>query len=85
MLITLESLHICYQKIVKRGVRGGTTVVIFVANDADALCAARILTLLLKSDNIQYVLIPVLSFSQLEKEFEGLRSKESVNASHALL
>ena len=32
----------------------------------------------LRSDNIQYILIPVLSFTQLEAEFEALKSKDKI-------
>ncbi len=80
MLITIENANICYQKIIRKGLKYGSKVIIFVSNDADALCAARILTALLKSDNVQYVVIPVLSFTQLEKEFDALKSKENVRS-----
>lgn len=80
MLITVESAYICYEKIIKKSHKTGSSIVIFVANDIDALCAAKILTALLKSDNIQYILIPVLSFTQLENEFESLKKKENIKS-----
>jgi len=80
MLLTIENAIIFYQKILKKSIKTGAKVIIFVATETDALCASKILTALLKSDNIQYILVPVLSFSQLEKEFDALKTKENVKS-----
>lgn len=79
-MITIESAYICYEKITRKAIKTGGKIIIFVANDADAVCAARILTGLLKSDNVQFILVPVLSFSQLDSEFEALKAKENVRS-----
>ncbi|KAM0786356.1 hypothetical protein ACM66B_001827 [Microbotryomycetes sp. NB124-2] len=88
----MELLHIpasqyptAYQSIVSRA-RGSTsaTTFVLVAPDVDALCAARLLTTLLKNDDVSYTLIPVGSWSQLEQtkqrlEREDVRSLVLIN------
>ena len=44
MLIPLNDIKICYQKIIKKSLNGGTTVIIFVSYEVDSLCAAHILS-----------------------------------------
>ena len=65
--------------------KGGCTVLILVANDLDALSACKILTSLLKQDNVQYSVIPVFSYQELqesaseEKVSEEFRSVVMLN------
>lgn len=44
MLIDQTLIVQCYEKIQKKATSGGVTVVIFVAFDADSLCALKIFT-----------------------------------------
>ncbi|KAK4050288.1 DNA replication initiation factor cdc45 [Microbotryomycetes sp. JL201] len=85
MHIPASQYPTAYQSIVSRA-RGCTsaTTFVLVAPDVDALCAARLLTSLLKNDDVLYTLIPVGSWSQLEQiklrlEREDVRSLVLIN------
>jgi|GWRWMinimDraft_5_1066013.scaffolds.fasta_scaffold285727_1 hypothetical protein len=68
MLIPLERIKQLYAKIINDALeseKSGCTTYILVSNDVDALCALRILTTILKSDEVQFVVIPVFSNSNL--------------------
>ncbi|KAK4051987.1 DNA replication initiation factor cdc45 [Microbotryomycetes sp. JL221] len=74
-----------YHSIVSRarGASSATTFVL-VSPDVDALCAARLLTNLLKNDDVVNTLIPVASWSELEQlrtrlEREEVRSLILIN------
>jgi hypothetical protein len=43
MIISLNNIKECFQKILKRAQFGKATVLIFVAFDTDALCSLKIL------------------------------------------
>ena len=69
MLIPLERIKQLYAKIINDALeseKSGCTTYILVSNDVDALCALRILTTILKSDEVQFVVIPVFSNSNLQ-------------------
>ena len=68
MLIPLERIKQLYAKIINDALeseKSGCTTYILVSNDVDALCALRILTTILKSDEVQFVVTPVFSNSNL--------------------
>lgn len=44
-------------------------VLLFVASDVDALCACKILQALFQCDHVQYTLIPVSGWQELETAF----------------
>jgi hypothetical protein len=55
MLIPLERIKQLYAKIINDALeseKSGCTTYILVSNDVDALCALRILTTILKSDEV---------------------------------
>ena len=55
MLIDRERFDDVYEAIKEKAVDGGAcSVVILVAPDCDALCACRILTFLLRNDNVTF-------------------------------
>lgn len=59
-----------YQKIVKNG--EGNSTVILVALDVDAVCGLIILEGLLRRDNVQYEVIPVGGFQDLDTVLDKL-------------
>ncbi|KAJ8608502.1 hypothetical protein CTAYLR_005754 [Chrysophaeum taylorii] len=48
------------------------SVLIFVAPDCDAVCACRILTFLLRGDNVQYKVHPVSGYGDVDEASAGL-------------
>ncbi|KAJ2709715.1 DNA replication initiation factor cdc45, partial [Coemansia spiralis] len=55
-----------YRRIVDgAGGRQGTSVVVFVSADADAICGLRILTALLKRDAIGHKIVPVANYAEI--------------------
>jgi cell division control protein 45 len=77
MILELENWHLGYAQIVKdcqaaadnsiSGDEPGGTVLILCNADVDAMAAARILSFMLRSDNITYQLRPCTSFSALKQ------------------
>lgn len=64
MLIPLDQIIRLYRQIVKNAMKcdgQGSTINILVSNDTDSLAALKILTTLLKQDEVQFVSIPVFS------------------------
>ena len=55
-----------------------SSIIILVAPDVDALCAARILQTLLKHDEIQHRLIPVSGMDNLEVQRDYLIKQSDV-------
>ncbi|KAJ1534589.1 hypothetical protein HK096_003707 [Nowakowskiella sp. JEL0078] len=47
---------------------GSSTVLIFVANDLDALCSCKLLSSLLKSDSIAHEIVPISGFRELSEK-----------------
>lgn len=75
MLIPVHNLKHLYQHILKTALEQdgqGCTIYIFVSNDTDSVVSLKILTTLLKSDEVQYVAIPVFSNSHIQRELEKL-------------
>lgn len=50
----------------------GCTIYIFISNDVDSIASLKILTSLLKSDEVQFVSIPVFSNKDIEGEIKKL-------------
>ncbi|KAI8057935.1 CDC45 family [Syncephalis plumigaleata] len=60
-------LALAYDNIKRQALNGYCTVAIFVAPDADALCACRILVNLLTNDFISHKVVPVAGYTDLEE------------------
>lgn len=56
----------------------GASVIMLVAPDVDALCAARMLADLLKQDDVLYRIIPVSGHAELERMRNELASYTEV-------
>lgn len=67
MILQLENWHLGYSQILRDVRERDGSVWILTNADADALAAARILSYMLRSDNIYYQLRPCTSYSSLEK------------------
>lgn len=60
----------------------GASVVMLVAPDVDALCAARMLADLLKQDDVLYRIIPVSGHAELERMRDELSTYSDVRVIH---
>jgi single-stranded DNA-specific DHH superfamily exonuclease len=78
MLVKFEDLKKIYDKIKKRSGVNENKLVIFVANDCDALSALKILIYILQRDNMQYSLYPVFSYLDLEQKLTGLEETKQI-------
>lgn len=56
--------------------RTSCSVVILIANDVDAMASCRMLTQLLRIDNIAYALRPVSNFSHLMQNYKSFVTPE---------
>jgi len=86
VLLNRDRYDEAYAKLKQSSLSGGCTVLILVAADCDALCACRILTYLLRSDQICYKIKPVYSYNDvraandtLVRENDELRSIVMLN------
>lgn len=68
MIITLANAGLCFEEILKLLKGPQDFVLIFTSFDVDSLCTLRIITYLLKINNKQYSIFPVLSVEQMEKK-----------------
>ena len=68
MLIKLENAGFCFEEILKLLIKPDDTIIIFVAFDVDSLCTIRIISNLLKHNNKNYTIFPVMSFEHMEKK-----------------
>jgi len=80
MLIPLHEIRIVFEKISKKSLDGGTSVVILCSYDVDSLCATQILTGLLKNEGIIYKIIPVSGYSDLNKQIDKLRENKELKS-----
>mmetsp|Transcript_32698 Transcript_32698/g.23629 ORF Transcript_32698/g.23629 Transcript_32698/m.23629 type:complete len:156 (+) Transcript_32698:50-517(+) len=80
MKILIDHIKVVYRTIVDRAIKHldttGISTYIFVSNDVDALCALRILTTILKQDEVQYGIIPVFSNVHLRTELDKLETNK---------
>eukprot|EP01135_Chromosphaera_perkinsii_P000163 Nk52_evm59s32 gene=Nk52_evmTU59s32 len=74
MLVKINDADETYIKIKEDALVSRMPVLIFISPDADALCACKILTGLLKSDFVQYVIVPVAGYNDLAKANKELIS-----------
>ncbi|KAF9426746.1 hypothetical protein BGZ94_006075 [Podila epigama] len=75
--VKLANYALAYKRIKTAAFDGpGTqsTVLFFVAADVDAICAFRILTTLFRSDSISYVVVPVASIDDIQREAKQISS-----------
>jgi hypothetical protein len=70
MLIILDDLGAQYTKIRGDAARagGGCSVLLLVAPDCDSLCAARILTTLFKGDSLEFKMVGVAGYTDVQNE-----------------
>jgi cell division control protein 45 len=73
MIIKLEKAANFYSDFVNRLKRSNGKVIIFVGFDIDSLCSLRILVNLLRTDNIQYDIIPVMTHSHVDTKLEEIK------------
>ena len=62
-----------------------SSVMICVAPDVDALCAARMLAELFKQDDIMYVIQPISGHAELEEFRDEIAQNTDVRLLHSLL
>jgi cell division control protein 45 len=75
MLIPINDIKHVYQHILQSALQCdglGCTIQIFVSNDVDSIASLRIITSLLKSDEVQFVVIPVFSKMHIIAELRKL-------------
>ena len=66
MKIPLDQIKQLYDNIVENALdAGGVSTYIFVSNETDSLCALKVLSNVLRADEIQFVTIPVFSNGHL--------------------
>jgi cell division control protein 45 len=73
MIIKLEKAANFYSDFVNRLKRSNGKVIIFVGFDIDSLCSLRILVNLLRTDNIPYDIIPVMSHTHIDTKLDELK------------
>eukprot|EP01041_Mallomonas_annulata_P001351 gene1351-2609_t len=82
MIVKYEQIDTIYEDIRNDSCgRQACSVVLLVANEVDAMAAAKLFTLVLRSDNIAYKLRPVANFSHIIKcikEFAAMEIKSVV-------
>ena len=78
MLIDINKAGAIFLKIIKKAHKVGSasSVAIFVANDCDALCAAKIITYIFQQENIAYFICPVTCFTELENQIKELEQRK---------
>ena len=67
MLLSTESYDAAFKQIKNDAIGAGCTVIVFVATTADSLCACKILTALLRTDDISYKIKPVNGYRDLAR------------------
>ena len=72
MKIQLSDLTEVYNQIRQDSLDKGCSLVIFVSGDVDGICACKILTCLLQPDAVQYCIIPVANYTELESRISEL-------------
>eukprot|EP00039_Didymoeca_costata_P030735 m.31129 g.31129 ORF g.31129 m.31129 type:complete len:586 (+) comp8280_c3_seq1:251-2008(+) len=72
MFISPGNFDVAYNRIKTSALKGNNTVQVFVAQDVDSLCAAKILTELLKSDFISYSVVPTADMNDLMNARDAL-------------
>lgn len=78
MLIAADDIENAYNAIRDDALSGGCTVLIYVANEGDSLCACKILCTILQSDHISYKITPVSGYLELANAGALLASSEQL-------
>jgi cell division control protein 45 len=71
MRIQLSDLYEIYNQMRQDSLEKGS-ILIFVGGDVDGIAACRILTFLLHKDAVQYCIIPVANYTELETEISDI-------------
>eukprot|EP00808_Paulinella_micropora_P021793 g56480.t1 len=72
MIIDKESLDEAYNSILHEALSQVCTVLVFVSPETDSLCSLKILTHLLQTDSIQYLVKPVSGYEDIARANEEL-------------
>lgn len=83
MLYSVANFKVLYHYILKKALECdglGCTIFIFVNNDCDSLASLKILTTLLKSDEVQYQVIPAFSNGHIVSELDNLSESKYVRS-----
>lgn len=72
MFVTADDFRDTYTRIKERALQRDCSVLIFVSHDADAVCAARVFTGLLRADFVRFKLVPVASYTDLTTQAAAL-------------
>lgn len=86
MLITLEHFDTQYGRIKQQAAAagGGCSVLILVAPDCDALCAARILTNLFKTDGVEFKMVAVAGYTDVQNEVNQAMTPSEIGGANPL-
>jgi len=80
-VLGVERFSEAYREVKTGSAAGNCTVLVFVAEDCDSLCASRILTSLLRRDDILHNVIPVSSYGVLGETFkEYVEDQEEIRS-----
>lgn len=79
MKIQLNDLVEVYTQIRQDSLDKSCSLVIFVGGDVDGICACKILTSLLHNDGVQYCIIPVANYTELETQLNEITDPNTHN------
>ncbi len=78
MRVIYDDIHVRYEEVKESACgRKACSVMILVASEVDAMASARMLTQMLRADNIAYNLRPVSTYAQIEAVKSSLISSDS--------
>jgi len=69
-VLPVEQFSEAYKQVKRGSAAGNCTVLVFVAQDCDSLCACRILTSLLRRDDVLHSIVPVSGYQELQHTFK---------------
>jgi len=78
MILKIENARICYEEILKKAKQYQGLILIFTSFDIDSICTLRILSALLKPQNVRYEFIPVSNYDQLDQKIEEKKLVENI-------
>jgi len=75
MLLFPEHWHLGYEEITRdcQAAEDGRSVLLLCNADVDAIAAARILSYMLRSDNVHYQLLPCTNYAMLDKHLQQIQ------------
>mmetsp|Transcript_13787 Transcript_13787/g.24629 ORF Transcript_13787/g.24629 Transcript_13787/m.24629 type:complete len:744 (-) Transcript_13787:1332-3563(-) len=80
MIWPADHLDEVYHNICKQALGGSSCVLVYVALDCDSLCSLRILTSLLRSDDVSYKIKPVRFRNDIVTDFRQLSEAEEIHS-----